>query len=56
MASKLYGKFNETGKPKTSLAKYLVEFNFTASNTVFEAVKKTLHITVCGQTNGSLEL
>ena len=53
MASKLYGElskgeFNEAGKPKTSVAKYSREFiDFAAPNTVFEAVRQTLHITVC---------
>ena len=60
MASKLYGElskgeFNEAGKPKTSVAKYSREFiDFAAPNTVFEAVRQTLHNTifekVCGQT------
>ena len=51
----LFGEFNEAGKPKTSLAKYSVEFNHFAvpqrphQRTVFEAVRQsyTLHITVC---------
>ena len=43
MASKLYGEFNEAGKPKTSLAKYSVEFNgFNAAepNSVFKVVRQ----------------
>ena len=64
MANKLYcelSEFNEATQPKTSLAKYSIEFNDVATpNTVFEAVRQTLHITVyekiCRQTNYSLEL
>ena len=33
MASKLYGDFNEAGKPKSSLAKYSIEFNDFAVQT-----------------------
>ena len=59
----MFGEFNETAQPKTSLAKYSIEFNLfsctnaSASNSVFEAVRQTLHITVCemvcGQTRSS---
>ena len=46
-------EFNEPAQPKTSLANYPIEFNdfFRANasvpNNVFEAVRQTLHITVC---------
>ena len=54
----MFGEFNEAAHPKTSLAKYSIEFNFfgctnaSASNSVFEAVRQTLHITVCEKSVG----
>ena len=64
MASKLYGELSkicsagEAGKLKTSLAKYSIKFNdFAVQNAsalkkVFEAVRQTLHITVCEKVCG----
>ena len=56
MASKLhceenvFGEFNKATQLKTSLVKYSIEFNdLAASNSVFEAVRQTLHITVCDE-------
>ena len=53
----MFAVFNEAAQPKTPFAKYSIEFNAykcVASNSVFEAVRQTLHITVfekvCGQT------
>ena len=50
----MFGEFNEVTHLKTSLAKYSIEFNDLAVQIgphrialVFEAVRQTLHITVC---------
>ena len=49
----MFGEFNEASKPNTSLAKYSLEFddfaepNMSAPKTALEAVRQTLHITVC---------
>ena len=61
----MFGEFNEATQLKTSLAKNSIKFNdfsgtnASASNSVFEAVRQTLHITicekVCGQTRLTLE-
>ena len=52
----MFREFNEAAQLKTSLAKNSIEFNdFTnasASNSVFEAVRQTLHITVCEKVCG----
>ena len=42
--------FKEAAQLKTSLAKYSI--NASASNSVFEAVRQTLHITVCEKVGG----
>ena len=62
MANKLYcelSEFIEAAQPKTSLTKYSIEFNDLAvqkrpheephehRKPFFEAVRQTLHITVC---------
>ena len=60
----MFGEFNEAAQLKTSLAKYSIEFNdfsrtiASTLKSVFEAVRQTLHITVCekvcGQTNTNI--
>ena len=51
----MFGELNEATQLKSSLAKYSIEFNDLAVQMrphrigVFEAVKQTLHITVCGR-------
>ena len=53
----MFSEFNETAQPKTSLAKYSIEFNdlavdASAPNSVFEAIRQTLHIVVCEKVCG----
>ena len=51
----MFGVFNEAAQPKTPFAKYSIEFNAykcVASNSVFEAVRQTLHITLCEKVYG----
>ena len=46
----MFGEFNETTQLKTALAKYSIDAS--ASNRVFEAVRQTLHLTVCEKVCG----
>ena len=52
----MFGEFTEPSQLKTSLAKYSIEFNDLAvqasSNSVFEAIRQTLHIVVCEKVCG----
>ena len=56
----MFGELNEATQLKSSLAKYSIEFNDLAVQMrphrigVFEAVRQTLHITVCEKVCGRL--
>ena len=57
----MFGEFNEAAQLETSRAKYSIEFNdsgtnASASNSVFEAVRQTLHITVCEKVCGQTSI
>ena len=53
----MFGEFNEAAQPKTSLAKYSIEFNDLAVPTRphrMPFLRQTVHITVCGRSVGKL--
>ena len=60
----MFGEFNEATQLKTSLAQNLIEFNDLAvqmrphriAYEAYEAVRQTLHITVCEKVCGQTSL